>query len=213
MALNSTVSKIIKKTFDLYDCDNSGCLDPYELQSFLNDIARAFRLPKLNSRQMNWALNYIDDDKSGTIEFEELTATIGTVIDKLSNKYLANNYDDASSSDLHKDQYSDESNEQLKGKNWVKSLGAQLKLLKKINIKKESKNERQQRRIQGKKEMDSVVELNSNMNSGEVSLRQSTNKVDYINPGSNENSVVNSSNKAISRQDIAVSPHKPTGTN
>jgi Ca2+-binding EF-hand superfamily protein len=146
MSLGGELSNLVRKTFDLYDDDRSGWLDPYELQLFLDDMAKIFKIPKLNPRQYQWALKSFDADGSGTIEFDELFEGMGNVIEKLASGYLGDEHNDSSSSDDNPDpqspskQHPDET--PINNPKYIKNLATKIKLLQRINNKKELKIEK-----------------------------------------------------------------------
>jgi Ca2+-binding EF-hand superfamily protein len=146
MSLGGELSNLVRKTFDLYDDDHSGSLDPFELQLFLDDMAKIFKIPKLNPRQYQWALKSFDADGSGTIEFDELYEGMGIVIEKLASGYLGDECNHSSSSDGNSRPQSpskqDPDETPINNPKYIKNLATKIKLLQRINNKKELKIEK-----------------------------------------------------------------------
>ena len=80
------LNNLIRKTFDTYDIDCSGELDPYELEKCLNDICTGLNIPLLTTKQLKWALNTLDENHDGAIQFEEMNQHIGKILDHITFK-------------------------------------------------------------------------------------------------------------------------------
>lgn len=121
-------NKIIS-IFHKYDDDNSGSLDKEELQIMFRDICEIMGKPVLSQEEFDRIFDQLDEDMSGSIEYDEFKDKVDLIIRELQrdkNKKDQNEEDFGS-------QTSDKKNEPV-GK-VIPDLGRQLKILSKQSRK------------------------------------------------------------------------------
>ena len=134
---------IMKKAFDKYDSDKSGELDPEELRKLQDDISLILGFPPLTQKQAERAIKLIDVDNDGDVQFKELLAGIGQVIDKI---FYGPRIEKKSSNEQNED-FSDleniidsqfSSNKVTINPNFIRGLGRQIKIFDKLAKKSKS---------------------------------------------------------------------------
>lgn len=165
------LEKAVKKTFDKYDADGSGALDRDELALLLKDMCNIMHLEEFGQKKMNDILKVIDESGDGEIDFPELVRAIANVIDNLDQE------------DEEENQKADENQTDSKlnainktNPNIIKGLGRQLKVLYKLNKKKEDKEGSV---AQSDEEDISVLDSPSKINS-KIKKTSSCNKMELI---------------------------------
>lgn len=125
------IEKAVKKAFDKYDADGSGALDRDELGKLLKDMCFFMDLEELGQTKMNNILKFIDESGDGEIDYPELLVHIEKVVETL----MVEENTGPEKGENRDTKVNSEANPRL-----IKGLGRQLKLLSKLNRRKDEKD-------------------------------------------------------------------------
>ena len=216
----------IKKSFDNYDTDGSGELDPFELQELLNDIADHVKRPHLTTKEMHTALKIIDENGDGEVQYIELLENIGKVLDVVFFAEPEDKKKEKKKQDISfllKGKTDDEitmveDDPTTMNKNYIKGLGKQIKVFEKMNRKKtlngisdiETDGFMDQT---GKTELDLYHKKNSMSKCGElIPINSLINNQGLSGPGENEENCNNQTNSGNNSPRSQKDNHQSSST-
>ena len=78
--------QVVKLAFDYYDVDNSGTLDPCEMDSLLDDICYTMNFHPMTDDKLGLAMHLLDDNADGVIQFSEFLRNIDQLYATLKRK-------------------------------------------------------------------------------------------------------------------------------